>query len=275
MKPARFDYTRPADLAAATAALADAGAKPIAGGQSLGPMLNLRLARPSLLVDVVRLPDLRGVEEGPGGVLFGAAITHAEFEDGAVPDPTPGFLARIAHGIAYRAVRNRGTIGGSLAHADPAADWPTTLAALGAVVHLAGPEGRRELPVEAFILGAFETALGPGEIITGVFVPRCAAGARFGYRKSCRKLGEFAEAMCAVLSDPACGVHRLVVGATEARQLVVTEAAALIADPAGVEDLLRRAGLAGDPATFRLRRAVIGDAIAALARETTPESLTS
>ncbi|MBB3770233.1 carbon-monoxide dehydrogenase medium subunit [Angulomicrobium tetraedrale] len=278
MKPARFDYARPVDLAAATAALMDAGAngaaKPIAGGQSLGPMLNLRLARPSRLVDVARLPDLRRVEEGAGGVLFGAAITHAEFEDGAVPDPTPGFLPRIAHGIAYRAVRNRGTIGGSLAHADPAADWPTTLAALGARVHLAGPAGRREMPVEAFILGAFETALAPGEIITGVFIPRCAAGARFGYRKSCRKLGEFAEAMCAVLSDRARGVHRLVVGATEARPLVVTEAAGLIADPAGIDDLLCRAGLGGDPATFRLRRAVIGDAIAALARETTPESLT-
>lgn len=270
MKPAPFDYLRPTDLAEASAALADGNAKPVSGGQSLGPMLNLRLARPSLLVDLAKLPEARRVEEQADGILYGAAITHAEFEDGAVPDPTPGFLARIAHGIAYRAVRNRGTIGGSLAHADPAADWPTTLAALGAVVHLAGPAGRRTLPVEDFILGAFETALAGGEIITGVFVPRASSSARFGYRKSCRKVGEFAEAMCAVLSDPARGVHRLVIGATEARQLVNQDASQLIQHPDIADEVLREAGLAGDPATFRLRRAVIRQAIAALETEGLP-----
>ncbi|MCS0496207.1 FAD binding domain-containing protein [Ancylobacter sp. MQZ15Z-1] len=267
MKAARFDYERPADLAGALAALGQGGAKPLSGGQSLGPMLNLRLARPPLLVDVGRLAPLRQVEEGAEGTLFGAGITHAEFEDGAVPDPTPGFLARIARGIAYRAVRNRGTMGGSLAHADPAADWPTTLAALGARVHLAGPSGTRELPVEDFILGAFETALQDGEIVTGIFVPRCSAGARFGYRKSCRKVGEFAEAMCAVLADPARGVHRLVIGATEARQIVIADAAAATSDPATLDDALRAAGLAADPASLRLRQAVIRQAVAALEDE--------
>lgn len=270
MKPARFDYLRPADLAEATTALGDGSTKPISGGQSLGPMLNLRLARPSLLVDVAKLPELRRVEERSDGILYGAAITHAEFEDGAVPDPTPGFLARIAHGIAYRAVRNRGTIGGSLAHADPAADWPTTLMALGAVVHLAGPAGRRELPVEDFILGAFETALVTGEIVTGVHLPRCSSSARFGYRKSCRKVGEFAEGMCAVLSDRERGVHRLVIGATEARQLVIQDASMIIQHPDEADEVLREAGLAYDPAIFRLRRAVIRQAIAALEPEGLP-----
>ena len=270
MKPARFDYLRPADLAAATAALSDAAAKPISGGQSLGPMLNLRLARPALLVDVAKLPELRRVEERADGILYGAAITHAEFEDGAVPDPTPGFLSRIADGIAYRAVRNRGTVGGSLAHADPAADWPTTLAALGAIVHLAGLGGRREMAVEDFILGAFETALMPGEIIAGVLIPRTSADARFGYRKSCRKVGEFAEAMCAVLSDRERSVHRLVIGATEARQVVIQYARDVIQHPDIADEVLREAGLAGDPAVFRLRRAVIRQAIAALEPEILP-----
>ncbi len=283
MKPARFDYLRPADLPAALSALGeDAGAKPLSGGQSLGPMLNLRLARPSRLVHVGALPELRAVEEGPDAIVYGAAITHAEFEDGAVPDATPGFLARVAHGIAYRAVRNRGTIGGSLAHADPAADWPTTLAALGARVRLARLAAHtglivhptaliepREMPVEAFITGAFETALEAGEIITGVVVPRYDNTAKFGYRKSCRKVGEFAEAMCAVLADPARGVFRLAIGATEARQWVIPDARLILQDPEKIDEVLHEAGLADDPANLRLRRAVIRQAIAALE----PESL--
>ena len=270
MKASRFDYSRPLDLSEAIAALGDAGAKPVSGSQSLGPMLNLRLARPSLLVDVAKLPELRRVEQREDGIVFGAAITHAEFEDGAVPDPTPGFMRAVAHGIAYRAVRNRGTIGGSLAHADPAADWPTTLCALGAIVHLIGPDGRREMAVEDFILGAFETALVPGEIIAGVFVPRASAQARWGYRKSCRKLGEFAESMCAVMSDPARGVHRLAIGATEARQIVIKNAAEVIANPDLLDGRLRDAGLAADPAAFRLHRTVIRQAIAAMELESLP-----
>lgn len=270
MKASRFDYARPDSVAEAIAALSDAGAKPVSGSQSLGPMLNLRLARPTLLVDVVKLPELRRVEERADGILFGAAITHAEFEDGAVPDPTPGFMRAIAHGIAYRAVRNRGTIGGSLAHADPAADWPTTLCALGANVHLTGPAGQRQLPVEEFILGAFETVLGPGEIIVGVFVPRASDQARWGYRKFCRKLGEFAESMCAVLADPVRDVHRLAIGATEARQIVINNAAEVIANPYLLDKPLSEAGLAADPAAFRLHRAVIRQAIAAMELESLP-----
>ncbi|GAB4065962.1 FAD binding domain-containing protein [Ancylobacter sonchi] len=271
MKAARFDYLRPATVAAAVAALdEDHGAKPVAGGQSLGPMLNLRLARPSCLVDVAKIPELRRVEERADGVLYGAAITHAEFEDSAVPDPTPGFLARVAHGIAYRAVRNRGTVGGSLVHADPAADWPTTLTALGARVVLVGPDGSRELALEDFLLGAFSTALMEGELVTGVFVPRASTSARFGYRKSCRKVGEFAEAMCAVLADDARGIHRLVVGATEGRHIVVTEAKAVLVDPSLLDVRLVAAGLDAEPATLRLHRKVIRQAIEALESESLP-----
>ena len=126
MKPAAFDYVRPATLPEALALLAEvAEAKVLAGGQTLGPMLNLRLAQPPLLVDITRIAELAEVAEDGDGLWLGAIITHAAIEDGRVKDPTHGFLGKIAAGIGYRAVRTRGTIGGSLAHADPAADWLT------------------------------------------------------------------------------------------------------------------------------------------------------
>ena len=246
------------------AALAPDSSKPWAGGQSLGPMLNLRLTRPPLLVEINRLPELRASEERADGVLFGSGVTHAEFEDRRVPDPTGGVLSSVARGIAYRAVRTRGTIGGSLAHADPSADWPVTLAALGATLHLSGPGGSRQVAVEDFVIGAFETVLRPQEIITSVFVPRLSRTARWGYWKACRKVGEFAKAMTAVLSDPDRGVHRITIGATEARALVITDAVAAIAQPALLDEKLLAAGLGDDPVDLALHQAAIRSAIAAL-----------
>ena len=149
MKPAPFNYARPSTLAGAIALLKreDLAVKLLAGGQSLGPMLNLRLAQPDLLVDITAVPDLLRVETEDDGLLIGACVTHADIEDGRVPDPTDGALPAVARAIAYRAVRNRGTIGGSLVHADPAADWITALAALGADAVVRGPAGQRRLPV--------------------------------------------------------------------------------------------------------------------------------
>ena len=146
MKAAAFEHARPASVADAIALLAgQAGARVLAGGQSLGPMLNLRLAQPRLLVQVNRLPELTGVAADADTVTIGACVTHAAIADGLVPDIGGGVLARVADGIAYRAVRNRGTIGGSLCHADPAADWVTVLRALDATVLLQGPDGARSL----------------------------------------------------------------------------------------------------------------------------------
>lgn len=265
MKAARFDFARPGTLGEALALLNEPGSRPLSGGQSLGPMLNLRLARPSRLVGLAHLTELRRVEETPEGVTYGAALTHAEFEDGVLRDPTGGILARIARGIAYRAVRNRGTIGGSLAHSDPAADWPVTLTALGAIVQIASRAGRRQLPVRDLMRGAFETALGDGEIIAGVTVPRLSPQARWGYRKSCRKLGEFAEAMAAVLVDEPRGVARMVVGATEGRHIVIEGDGTGSKD--ALDEALARAGLAAEPATLQLFRAVVNDALAAARSE--------
>ncbi len=231
MKPVAFDYDKAVSLQDAGARLAagGGGCKVIAGGQSLGAMLNLRLVRPERLVDVRELPELRRVEETAQAVRYGAALRHAEFEDGAVPDAARGMLAHVAGLIAYRAVRNRGTLGGSLAHADPAADWVLTLPALDARVHLSGPAGPRSLEAHAFFLGAFTTALRDGEILAAVEVPRLSATAAWGYYKICRKVGEFAEASAAVVVDPERGACRVVAGALDGAPALLEEVADLLA----------------------------------------------
>ena len=222
MKSAAFEYARARSAAHAVELLADhPGARLIAGGQSLGPMLNLRLARPERLVDIRRCPDIRRYEEADDAVTYGAGITHAELEDGAVPDPSPGWVRHAARNIAYRAVRNRGTIGGSLAHADPAADWPVVLAALDAEVWIEGPDGARSERLASFLRGPFATSLAPGEVLTAVRVPRPSPTARFGYCKLAAKAGEFAQALAVVLEDPGHGTNRAVIGAIERAPLII------------------------------------------------------
>ena len=212
MKPARFEYECPTDTAAAIAlaARSDLMVKFIAGGQSLGPMLNLRLAQPDVLVDLTGIAELTQVEETADSLSIGACVTHADIEDGRVPDLAGGMLRSVARGIAYRAVRNRGTIGGSIAHADPSADWISCLAALGASVVVRGASGRRSVPIEEFMLGVFETTLLSGELVEAVAVPRLSNQAKWGFYKVCRKTGEFANAIGAVLFDPARSVCRAV-----------------------------------------------------------------
>ncbi|MGH7617548.1 MAG: FAD binding domain-containing protein, partial [Gemmatimonadaceae bacterium] len=157
----------------------------------------------------------------------GACVTHADFEDGRVPDVTGGALRRVARGIAYRAVRTRGTIGGSLAHADPSGDWSSSLAAIGADVILRGPAGERRVAIEHFITGVFEVSLQPGEIVEAVRIPRLSRNARFGYYKICRKTGELAQAIGAILHDPDRSVFRAVFGATGSTPIVIDDAASL------------------------------------------------
>ncbi|WP_175775183.1 xanthine dehydrogenase family protein subunit M [Burkholderia anthina] len=229
MKPARFDYERPTDLAEAVALLGrdDIVVKALAGGQSLGPMLNLRLVQPDLLVDITGLAELKRVELADDAIVVGACVTHADFEDGRVPDVTLGALPSVARAIAYRAVRNRGTIGGSLVHADPSADWVSTLAAMGGEVLARGPGGVRGVPADAFMTGVFEVALEPGELLEAVRIPRLSPRAKWGYHKLCRKTGEFAHAIGAVLYDPERSVCRAVLGATESRPIVLADAHAL------------------------------------------------
>lgn len=226
MKPAPFDYTRPTDLPAALTALAGDGARALAGGQSLGPMLNLRLARPGLLVDLRRVEELRRVEQRGDALVLGAMTTHASIEDGQVPDTTRGMLRRVASDIAYRAVRTRGTMGGSLAHADPAADWVTALTALGATLTVARAGSTSTVPMTDFMTGAFATALGEGAMLTQIAIPALSAQARWGYYKICRKPGEFADAIGAVVLDPARDYRRVVMGAVGGAPVVLEALAA-------------------------------------------------
>ena len=238
MKPVDFDHTVPETLDAAIGALEAGGeVKLLGGGQSLGPMLNLRLARPERLVDVGGLDDLRSATATAEHVEIGAGVTHAEIEDGAVPDPIPGMLPYVASGIAYRAVRNRGTLGGSLCHADPAADWISVMTALDARVVTAASDGGREIDMFTFMPGAYRTALAPGELVRAVRVPRFSEGAVWGYHKTCRKVGEFAIAIGVFVADPARSYCRVVFGAAAGAPLVSPTLASLIAETGQVPDL--------------------------------------
>jgi carbon-monoxide dehydrogenase medium subunit len=241
MKPAPFELARPASLpeAAATLARHAGGARLLAGGQSLGPMLNLRLVRPAMLVSIAHLPELGAVSESADAVTIGAGVTHAAIADGRTPDIN-GILARIAQGIAYRAVRNLGTIGGSLCHADPAADWLTTLTALGASILTWSEAGGRSIPLAQFATGAFRTALAPAEIVQAVRIPRPSPEAGWGYYKACRKPGEFAHAMAAVLIDPGRNLRRAVIGAVGGPPVVLEGSCVA---PAAAEEALAGAGL--------------------------------
>jgi carbon-monoxide dehydrogenase medium subunit len=229
MKAAAFAYERPSDLNAALGLMTrtDGTTKVIAGGQSLGPMLNLRLVEPDLIIDIAGLSELKQAERSGDELVIGACITHGDIEDGRIPDVSRGALQRVASAIAYRAVRNRGTIGGSLSHADPAADWVSALPALGAKVRLRSLAGVRDLAIEDFVTGALESALRPGEILEAVRVPVMTPSAHWGYVKACRKPGDFAHAIAAVLIDPELATARAVIGALEATPIMLGDAASL------------------------------------------------
>jgi carbon-monoxide dehydrogenase medium subunit len=182
MIPAQFEYVRPSSLDEAVRALADGGdeAKVIAGGQSLLPLLRLRLAYPELLVDIGDLTELGGVADHGDSLLIGARATHYQVIHDPLIAEHCGLLAQAAATVADPAVRHRGTLGGSLAHADPAGDLPAVVLALDAALLASGPGGTREIPAAEFFVDYLTTSLQPGEILTGVRVPKL--GREWGYR---------------------------------------------------------------------------------------------
>lgn len=226
MKPAKFDYEKPRHLDDAVKLLAGSNGegKIIAGGQSLGPILNLRLAQPALLIDVRGLVELSGVKEERDEVVYGATTTHAAIEDGRVPDCANGLLRKVARGIAYRAVRNRGTMGGSLAHADPAADWLNVMVLLDAKIELFSQKGKRNVRATELVDGPLSTIIEANEIVTSIRVPKLSPKARWSYYKFNRKPGEFAEAIAAFVIDEAQGLARGIVGATAAAPYPIADA---------------------------------------------------
>jgi aerobic carbon-monoxide dehydrogenase medium subunit len=271
VKPAKFEFARARSLGEAATILRQASgtAKVIAGGQSLGPMLNLRLVRPSVLLDITGIPELTHIEEDADGVIIGACVTTSDVEDGRARVDGLPILASVAASIAYRAVRNRGTVGGSLCHADPAGDWLPVLCALAAECVVTDGSRARRVPVERFVTGAFEVMLEPAELLQGIRIPRPSRAARCAYYKVCRKAGEFALASAAVLFDGERDCFRAVIGATQGRPIVVEDARSIlrgVAQPGAVEldataagALLRRAQL---PANARLYATALARAAA-------------
>jgi aerobic carbon-monoxide dehydrogenase medium subunit len=185
MIPAAFDYVRPASVEEAVAALVDHGedAKVLAGGQSLLPLLRLRLAYPPVVVDLGRIADLRGIRDDGDALVVGAMTTHHEVMTSPLVRAHAGLLAEATSTVADPAVRHRGTLGGALAHADPAGDLPAVSLALDASMELVGPSGRREVAATDFFLDYLETALEPGEILVAVRVPKLRGGWGFRYEK--------------------------------------------------------------------------------------------
>jgi len=231
MKPAPFDYHRATSIEDAITHLqaGDAIARPLAGGQSLVPMLNLRLAPADRLVDLTRIDALKQIVARTDAIRYGALTTHAAFEDGRVPDASNGLMPYIGSQIAYRAVRTRGTIGGAVALADPAADWLTTIIALEGEVALVGPNGRRTVAGTDFALGPYMTAIDDAELIEAIIVPRRPRSERWGRYNVARKTGEYAESMAIALIDKALGKARLVVGAIDGAPLVLERSSREIA----------------------------------------------
>ena len=193
MYPAQFEYTKAGSVAEAIQALqGDPDAKIIAGGHSLIPLMKLRLARPSRVVDIGGIGELRGISVGGGNIRIGALTTHYEISASADVQNNCGILAEAASGVGDPAVRNRGTIGGNVAHADPASDLPTVLTALGASFDLQGPSGTRTVAADDFFVGPFETAAGADEVLTSVSVPVLAANQVAEYAKMAHPATSFA-----------------------------------------------------------------------------------
>jgi carbon-monoxide dehydrogenase medium subunit len=200
MKAPPFEYVRARTVEEAIALLAQhgEGARVLAGGQTLLASLNLRLSEPALLVDITGIAPLRGIERRGDRLWIGATTTHAELESAALVAEHAPLLAAAAPHIAHRAIRNVGTWGGSLAYADPAAEWPACLLALEGTVLLQGPRGQRSVPAREFFRSILTTAMEPGELLLGTEVPVATTSEWFGFDELARRRGDYAAAGLAV-----------------------------------------------------------------------------
>jgi carbon-monoxide dehydrogenase medium subunit len=285
MKPARFEYFAPRTEAEALDLLAAHGerAKVLAGGQSLIPLMNFRLAQPEVVVDINRLDGLGGVRPADGGLAIGALTRqHALERDAAVGARAP-ILAEACHLIGHLPIRHRGTVGGNLAHADPASELPAVMVALGAELVATSRNGRRAIGVEAFFTGPLSTALRPEELLTEIHVPDAPPGTGGAFVEMSRRAGDYAlvgvaalitldrAGRCARARVALCGAAPTPVRAAEAERVLVGQR------PEGpvLEEAARLAGEATDPPSdihasgaFRrkLARHFTGEAIALASR---------
>lgn len=228
MRPAKFEYQRPASVADAVRMLASTdGAKALAGGHSLIPAMNLRLNQPDVLVDIGRLSDLKGISVSGGNLSIGALTTHAQIAtSGDVKAHAPA-LASACGQVGDPQVRNFGTLGGNLAHADPASDPPTVVLAYGGTLHTQGPNGARAIRAEDFFIDLFTVDLQPGELITSIGIPS-HSGAKSAYVKLSHPASRYAVVGVAVvlhMDGSACRSARVAVGGATAKATLSPAAA--------------------------------------------------
>ncbi len=273
MKMPPFEYACPTTLSEAVALLAsrDGEAKAIAGGQSLVPMLAFRLAAPALLVDLRKLADLRQIKISKSGVALGAMVRWRDIEDDRrLRTAHPLLVAAIAH-VAHYQIRNRGTVGGSIAHADPAAEMPGIAVTCEAEIAIVGQSGPRVIRAADFFVGPLMTTLRPDEIIVEIRLPAWPERRRWGFQEFARRRGDFAMAAAAVFYDQddsgkARNAHVGVIGVGD-RPLRLTQVEAVLngraVDEAAIADAEAAASAAVDPqndihASAAYRRALVG-----------------
>lgn len=204
MKPPKFRYVAPRTLDEALQHLgSDPDAKVLSGGQSLMPLLAMRLAAPSILVDLQHVPGLTGVEDLGEHIRIGARVTHREIERSVVLADRVPILPSAARHIAHPQIRTRGTFGGSTAHADPSGEWPTVLLALGATIHVVGPRGTRTIEADDFFDGPFTSTMAENEILTHVTVPTTRTA--WSFQEAAVKAGDYGLALIAATGTPQGG----------------------------------------------------------------------
>lgn len=250
MYPAPFEYFAPASVGEALSLMAEhADAKLLAGGHSLLPSMKLRLASPAALIDIGKIADLHGINDMRDFIMLGALTTHNQVEQSALLRHQCPLLPEVASHIGDRQVRNRGTLGGSLAHADPAADYPAAMLALGAVIHAQGANGTRSINADDLFTGLFQTSLGANEIITSVQVPKTNAhGNGVAYAKFAHPASRYAVAGVAVwvkIDNDNVGDIRIgVTGATDHAQRAKQAEDALRGKPMSEDNIAAAAKLA-------------------------------
>ena len=245
MKPAAFDYVIADSIEMAVASLADGGGdvKIIAGGQSLVPMLNFRLLRPSVLIDINRIGDLAFIEETGSKICVGALTRHYQLETSPVIARHLPVLASAMTHVAHLAIRNRGTIGGSLSHADPAAELPMMALLLDAELHIASASGKRTIAASDFFLGALTVDLARDDIVTEIVLPKLPPKTGWGFEEVARRSGDFALVAAAATLTLSAGVisqARIALTGVGATPVRVAQAEALLVGQAHEPGLIDR-----------------------------------
>ena len=252
MKPAPFDYYAPETVAEAVELLEklegdDIDAKILAGGQSLMPMLSLRMARPDALIDINKIDALKGIREEGDMIIIGAMTSKSDAEDSELLKEKQPLFQRASELIAHRQIRNRGTVGGSFAHADPAAEYGACAMALDIKMKVVGPDGERTADPEDFYVTFLTTDLDATEILTEVHVPKLAAGTGWSFQELCRRQGDLGICGAAVtlrVAGGKCADVRIAIFGVNASAARMTSAEQLVEGQAPSDELFAQAGKA-------------------------------